>query len=420
MNRTCYTLLYYCLLPFIFARLLWRSIKSPEYRKRWAERLGCHTTTPKTGGIWIHAVSVGEVIAAEPLIRIIKSHYPELDLTVTTMTPTGSERVTALLGNEVFHQYVPYDTPCALKRFLGRIKPKLLIIMETELWPNMINQCHANKIPVVLANARLSDRSAKGYGRLPKLIKPMLNQINMIVAQGVDDGQRFISLGLPEDNLKVVGSIKFDINIDENIHLKAKALTNSWGAKRPVLVAGSTHNGEDELLLVAYKKLLRQFPELLLILVPRHPERFNKVAKLVLEHNLIMIRRSTNEPVNNTTNILLGDTIGELMLFYATATVAFVGGTLVERGGHNFLEPAALSVPIISGKHVFNFSDISKLLVSKGAMLQVNNIELLADKLTLILQDKTIQHRMGNAGFEVVKQNRGALLELYKVITKFL
>lgn len=420
MNRTFYTLLYYCLLPFIFARLLWRSIKSPEYRKRWAERLGCHATTPKAGGIWVHAVSVGEVIAAEPLIKLIKSNYPELELTLTTMTPTGSERVKALLGNTVFHQYVPYDTPCVLKRFLGRIKPKLLIIMETELWPNMINQCHAHNVPVVLANARLSKRSANGYHRLPKLVEPMLSKINMIVAQGIDDGQRFIDLGLPKNNLKVVGSIKFDINIDESLHIKAQDLKNSWGVERPVFVAGSTHNGEDELLLAAYKTLLQQFPDLLLILVPRHPERFNKVAKLVQANNLTMARRSTHEPINKKTNVLLGDTIGELMLFYATGTVAFVGGTLVERGGHNFLEPAAVSVPIISGEHVFNFSDISKLLVSQGAMLQVNSAESLADQVQLILQDETIQHRMGNAGFEVVQQNRGALLELYKVITKFL
>ncbi len=420
MNRTLYTLIYYLLLPLVFVRLLWRSFRAPDYRRRWPERLGYHAACPEPGGLWIHAVSVGETIAAVPLIRLIQKHYPELSLTVTTMTPTGSERVQALLGDSVFHQYAPYDTPCAVNRFLRRIQPRLVIIMETELWPNIIHQCHLRDIPVVIANARLSQRSAQGYQKLPKLTGEMLGKVTRVVAQGMDDGQRFIDLGLAQSQLRVAGSIKFDIDIEEPLREASRCLRDGWGRSRPVWVAGSTHQGEDELLLAVHHQLLKKFPDLLLILVPRHPERFDRVAELSISQGLTLTRRSSSAPVEPATQVLLGDTMGELMLFYAAADVAFVGGTLVERGGHNFLEPAALGVPVISGPHVFNFSAISELLVTRGAMLQIQNPTALADQLQYILQDQALQNRMSSAGIQVVAENRGALQSLYHIVTEFL
>lgn len=420
MNRTLYTLVYYLALPLIFVRLWRRSFKAPDYRRRWLERLGYHADSPAPKGLWIHAVSVGEVIAAIPLIRLIQQDHPEMPLTVTTMTPTGSERVRTLLGDSVFHQYVPYDTPGSVKRFIRRIQPRLVIIMETELWPNIIHQCHLRDIPIMIANARLSERSAQGYQKLPKLVAAMLGAVTQVVAQGVDDGQRFIELGLARDRLRVVGSIKFDISVDGQLKETAHHLRHSWGRGRPVWVAGSTHQGEDELVLAVHGQLLELIPDLLLILVPRHPERFNQVADLCVSRGLQVVRRSTAVSVEPVTQVLLGDTMGELMLFYAAADVAFVGGTLVEEGGHNFLEPAALGVPVISGPHVFNFSTISELLTVNGAMLQVQDSDALADQLQCILQDPALQHSMSNAGVQVVIQNRGALHRLYQIVTDLL
>lgn len=420
MNRISYTLLYYLLLPVIFLRLWMRGRKAPLYRKRWAERLGFFKVPARSDGLWLHSVSVGETIAAAPLIKQIQSSHPDLPITITTMTPTGSERVKALFGDSVFHVYVPYDTPAAVRRFLKKVQPKLALIMETELWPNLIDQCSKQQIPVVVANARLSARSAKGYARFSTLTRAMLQQLCCIAAQSKADGQRFVELGLSANKLLVTGSVKFDIQVAGELQARALALRTQWGEQRPVWVAASTHEGEDEPVLQAFKQVLQQSPQALLILVPRHPERFTEVAKLCRFQGFEVALRSQQQPVTAQTQILLGDTMGELMLFFAAADVAFVGGSLVATGGHNFLEPAALSVPVIAGPHVFNFDEISQLLLAEGGMCQIDNAASLAAKVQQLLDQPETRQRMGKAARAVVDNNGGAQQRVFELIEQLI
>ncbi len=420
MNRCVYTVLYYLLLPFIFFRLLWRSIKAPQYARRWPERLGFFRAPDDLGGLWLHSVSVGETVAAAPLIRQIRKDFPELPVVITTMTPTGSERVKTLFGDSVFHVYVPYDIPGAVNRFLERVKPRLTLIMETELWPNLVHCCHQKDIPLVVVNARLSERSARGYRKFPSLSKEMLGKIDLIAAQTAGDGERFVGLGLAQKRLVVTGSIKFDIEIPQPVIQSAEALRNEWGDHRPVWVAASTHEGEDGQILAAHKQLLKDNPSLLLLLVPRHPERFDQVARLVKGEGFSSVRRSLAESVAAGVSVMLCDTMGELLLFYAASDVAFVGGTLVETGGHNFLEPAAIGVPIVSGPYRFNFSEISRLLITAGAMITVDQGDQLAEAVQPILGNPDLKAKMAAAGQKVVAENRGAQQRVLDQVKVFL
>lgn len=420
MNRFSYTLLYYLLLPVVFARLLWRARKAPLYRKRWGERLGFFQAPEQTDGLWLHSVSVGETIAAAPLIKQVQQRYPDLPITITTMTPTGSERVRALFGDSVFHVYVPYDTPSAVRRFLKKVRPRLALIMETELWPNLIHQCSRQQVPVLIANARLSARSARGYGRFPKLTQSMLQQVTCIAAQAEADGQRFVDLGLEPQKLQVTGSVKFDIQVPPELLVDARQLRNQWGVERPVWVAASTHQGEDEPVLQAFKTLLQHCPQALLVLVPRHPERFSDVAQLCRSQGFDVAVRSQQQPVNADTQVLLADTMGELMLFYAAADIAFVGGSLVTTGGHNFLEPAALGVPVLAGPHVFNFTEISRLLVDAGGMCQLETAEQLAGEVRRLMDQPDKRRQMGEAARSVVQNNVGAQQRLFELVERYL
>jgi len=420
MNRFSYTLLYSLLLPVVFARLLWRARKAPLYRKRWGERLGFFKAPLQTNGLWLHSVSVGETIAAAPLIKQIQQAYPDLPITITTMTPTGSERVKALFGDSVFHVYVPYDTPAAVRRFLKKVRPRLALIMETELWPNLIDQCSRQQIPVLIANARLSARSARGYGRFPKLTRPMLQQISCIAAQAEADGQRFVELGLQAEKLQVTGSVKFDIQVPPELLVAAPQLRTQWGDERPVWIAASTHLGEDEPLLKTFKMLLQHSAQVLLVLVPRHPERFADVAQLCRDQGFDIAVRSQQQPVTSATQILLADTMGELMLLYAAADIAFVGGSLVATGGHNFLEPAALGVPVIAGPHVFNFTDISRLLIAAGGMCQIDTAEQLAEQLKCLIEQPDQRRIMGESARAVVQNNGGAQQHVFELVERYL
>lgn len=420
MNRISYTLLYCLLLPVIFVRLWLRGRKAPLYRKRWAERLGFFEALVHPQGLWVHSVSVGETIAAAPLIKQIQQAYPDLPITVTTMTPTGSERVKALFGNSVFHVYVPYDTPGAVKRFLQRVKPRMALIMETELWPNLVHNCARQRIPVLIANARLSERSAIGYGRFAKLSRGMLKNVSAIAAQGEDDGQRFIALGLAQDKLHVTGSVKFDIRVGDELLSQGQQLRSEWGDQRPVLIAASTHQGEDEQVLEAFEAVLDQCPQTLLVLVPRHPERFTTVVELCRERGFECALRSTNEPVLPETQIMVGDTMGEMMLLFAASDIAFVGGSLVPTGGHNFLEPAALGMPVLSGPHVFNFTDISQLLVDAGGMVKVEGAQQLGERINQWLENPLQLEETGAAARAVVESNRGAQQRLFELIKPYL
>ena len=416
-----YTLLLYLIQPFVWLKLLWRSRKAPAYRQRWLERYGFCKNKVKPNGILVHAVSVGETIAAIPLIKALQQKYPQLPITVTTMTPTGSERVKTLLKDSVSHVYLPYDLPGAIKRFLKTTKPKIVIIMETELWPNLISQCYKQKIPLIIANARLSERSAARYGKLGKAVKQLFSKISMVAAQNQHDGERFVSLGLPTDHLAITGSIKFDINLSNEQRQKINQLKQQWQLNRPVLIAASTHSGEDEIILTAFKKLLLKHANLLLILVPRHPERFKTVEKLISDSGFNYLKRSANQIPTEQTQIVLGDTMGELLELYAMADIAFVGGSLVKQGGHNPLEPALHHIAIITGEYFFNFQVICEQLIeAQGMIVCTNSADDLYSSIDCLLNDNSSRNQLGENAYLVLKQNQGALSRLLTVINHYL
>ncbi|MGV8916401.1 MAG: lipid IV(A) 3-deoxy-D-manno-octulosonic acid transferase [Pseudomonas sp.] len=419
MNRLLYTLLFHLGLPVIAARLWLRARKAPAYAKRIAERFAFGLPAMQRGGIWVHAVSVGESIAAAPMIRALLERYPQLPITVTCMTPTGSERIKALFANEprIQHCYLPYDLPWAAGRFLNHIQPRLGVIMETELWPNHIHQCAKRGIPVVLANARLSERSAKGYGRFAKLTRPMLAEMSGFAVQTEAEAQRFRDLGARAECVEVTGSIKFDLSIDPQLLERASALREQWqSTQRPTWIAASTHAGEDETVLAAHRQLLTSHPDALLILVPRHPERFNSVHDLCVQQGFETLRRSSGQPVTVGTSVLVGDTMGELLFLYALADCAFVGGSLVPNGGHNLLEPAALAKPVLSGPHLFNFLEIAALLRFAGALEEVADAAGLGKAVQQLFDQPAIAHNMAQAGLDVMRANQGALQRLLAML----
>ncbi|BBT19121.1 lipopolysaccharide core biosynthesis protein WaaP [Metapseudomonas otitidis] len=413
MNRTLYTLLFHLGLPLVALRLAWRAWRAPAYARRIGERFALGLPPLKPGGIWVHAVSVGESIAAAPMVRELMARHPDLPITLTCMTPTGSERIQALFGDRVQHCYLPYDLPWAASRFLERVRPKLAVIMETELWPNHIHQCARRRIPVVLANARLSARSARGYARFAKLTAPMLAELDWIAVQTEAEAERFRQLGARPECVGVTGSIKYDLTIDPGLPARAAELRAAWGASgRPVWIAASTHAGEDEIILAAHRVVLAWRPDALLILVPRHPERFTSVYELSRQSGFASQRRSSGESVAAQTQVLVGDTMGELLFLYALADSAFVGGSLVPNGGHNLLEPAALGKPVLSGPHLFNFLEIAAQLRDAGALLEVDGAEALARDVEALWADATRAAAMRDAGLGVLRANQGALERL--------
>ncbi|MFO2463230.1 lipid IV(A) 3-deoxy-D-manno-octulosonic acid transferase [Pseudomonas sp. 15FMM2] len=423
MNRTLYSCLFYLALPLVALRLWLRARKAPAYARRVSERFSYGLPAMQPGGIWVHAVSVGESIAAAPMIRGLLQRYPQVPITVTCMTPTGSERIQALFADEprIQHCYLPYDLPCAAKRFLDQVRPTLAVIMETELWPNHIHQCAKRGIPVALANARLSARSAKGYARFARLTAPMLAEMSLFAVQTETEAERFRNLGARPETVEVTGSIKFDLSVDPQLLECAGALRQQWQAcERPVWIAASTHEGEDEVVLAAHRQLLGSYPDALLILVPRHPERFNSVFELCRQQGFATVRRSSVEPVTAGTTVLLGDTMGELLFLYALADSAFVGGSLVPNGGHNLLEPAALAKPVISGPHLFNFLEIAAMMREAGALREVDDAEGLAEAVRQLFELPQDARRMAQAGLNVMQANQGALKRLLDGLDKLL
>jgi 3-deoxy-D-manno-octulosonic-acid transferase len=422
MNRTLYTLLFHLGLPLVAVRLWLRARKAPAYRQRIGERFAFGLPAMQQGGLWVHAVSVGESIAAAPMIRALLARYPQLPITVTCMTPTGSERIQAMFANEprVQHCYLPYDLPWAAGRFLDHVRPVLGVIMETELWPNHIHQCAKRGVPVALANARLSERSARGYARFAKLTRPMLEEMSLFAVQTEVEAQRFRDLGARPECVLVTGSIKFDLTIDPQLLINAAELRRQWQAtRRPVWIAASTHAGEDESVLSAHRDLLVSHPDALLILVPRHPERFNSVHDLAVQQGFSTVRRSSAQPVMPQTSVLLGDTMGELLFLYALADVAFVGGSLVPNGGHNLLEPAALAKPVLSGPHLFNFLEIAAMLRNANALSEISDAQSLAGAVQRLFDQPQQARHMAEAGLQVMKANQGALQQLLDGIGRF-
>ena len=418
--RKLYTLLLYLLAPLVILRLAWRSIRAPDYRRRWPERFGSIEPALGERVIWIHAVSVGEVHAAEPVVRALLEQHPDYSVLVTTVTPTGSARATALFGDVVAHVYAPYDLPGAVSRFLERVRPQLAIVMETELWPNLFHACQRRGVPLLLVNARLSERSETGYLRVRGLATQTLSAVTEIAAQTELDAGRFRRIGADEDSISVTGNLKFEQRVPPSLLERAEVLRRDWGVGRTVWVAGSTHEGEDEILLDVFRRLRERFSDSLLVLVPRHPERFESVAELCRARHYKTLLRSEGVPCTPATEVFVGDTMGELPLFYAASDVAFVGGSLVRHGGHNLLEPAALGVPVVTGPHVFNFVEICELLLQAGACVKVEDVAGLSETVSLWLEDANERHRVGQRGREVVEKNRGALQSVMAMIDRHL
>ena len=409
MTSWRYNFLLHLLLPFVYLRLLWRGRTTPTYAQNIEQRFGGHKKLPQ-GGIVIHAVSLGETLASQPLVNALLTQYPNLPLIITNTTATGAERTRALWGDKVHQCYLPYDYSWAMRRFLEHSRPKLIIVMETELWPNLIDQAKQLTIPVMLANGRLSAKSATGYGKIPSLVTPMLQALTVLAAQDQDTAQRFQDLGTPESTIQVTGSLKFDLTIPDDLTLRADELKQQWQLQtRPIWVAASTHEGEDEIVLTAFKQIQQQFNNALLILVPRHPERFDKVADLVAKQSFSIARRSQQQAITPEVSVFLGDSMGELLLWFALADVAFVGGSLVNVGGHNPLEPAALAVPIVTGMTMFNFKQITDILLQAGALQQGDSAEALANMVCHWLANPEQKQKDGQAGLAVVNANKGAL-----------
>ena len=418
--RGVYSIILVFLLPGIFFRLWRRGARLPAYRHRWAERLGCHVLPVLQETLWVHAVSVGEAVSAIQLINCFMTAHPQATVVFTTTTPTGSDRVKAAfkdkLGKNLWHCYFPYDLPWIWRRFLKQIHPKVLVLMETEIWPNLLHACEQHKIPVLIANARLSPRSAQHYGWLGGLMADIMRPVSTIAAQSPLDAERFAAIGVPSTKIHMIGNIKFDLPVDPTVVQAGQDLRHALGTHRRVWIAASTHAGEELIILNVYQALKKTFPHLLLLLVPRHPDRFNQVADLCVSQGVMMVRRSDKLPCSDQTDVFLGDTMGEMNLFYAASDIAFVGGSFVPVGGHNLLEPAALNLPVLTGPHLFNFLAISALLIQAGGAQVVADQAALTQAMTTLLQDPKRGVSQGTAGRQAVEENRGAMNKLLHLV----
>ena len=420
--RVIYTWLIRLAVPFAFAAVLWRGVRDRSYWQGLAERFGFVRPLPGPS-IWLHAVSLGEMSAAAPLVRALHARYPQLPLVLTAATPAGRARARALFGAIADIRFLPYDTPGSVRRFLERSRPRIAIIMETELWPNLLRECERRGIPVVLASARLSEKSVGRYRRFGRLFAGVFTKNVTVAAQSAPDAGRFIAIGATADQTRAIGNVKFDLELDAGIIETGQRLRAGYGASRPVWVAGSTHAGEEEQLLEAHALLQAYRPDALLLLAPRHKDRFAAVADLLTRRGVKFARRSgmvrsavgTAElPVD--TAVLLVDTMGELTALYASADVAFVGGSLTAVGGHNLLEPAALGLPVLTGPSHENSREIALLLLRRGAALQVADAQDLAALLQRLLDDHAERRRIGMIGKVIVESNRGSVERLLALI----
>ena len=420
--RFLYLLAVYLAAPVVSALLLWRGLRDRSYWRNFGERFGFGARL-RPDGVWLHAVSVGEVQACAALVSALSRRYPALPLTVTTFTPTGSARARALFGNLAQVRYVPYDLPGAVRRFLRRVQPRLAVIFETELWPNLYRECGRRRVPLVLASARISARSVSRYQRLGTLFRETLARTALVAAQGAGDAERFRSLGADPANTHVTGNIKFDFELPEGLAARGAGLRAQYAPDRPLWVAGSTHGGlEEQAVLEAQQRVREVHPGALLVLAPRHPPRFDEVAGALRAAGINFVRRSASagDGTDAACAVLLLDSLGELLDFYAAADVSFVGGSLVPRGGHNLLEPAALGVPILVGPDNSNGEEIARLLIARGAAEVVHDAAELGTRVTALLGDSAARERMGAAGRASVDSNRGALEKLLSLIEPLL
>lgn len=417
--RFLYIAATYLLTPIVLASLLWRGIRNRGYWQGLGQRFGRLPDLPPTERIWVHAVSVGEVQAAAPLVRALSKRYPEYGILITTVTPTGQARVRSLFGDTVTHLYAPYDLPGVLRRFFDRVRPVAAIIMETELWPNLFHECGKRGVPLVLASARISPRSVNRYRRFLPLFRDALAHGIVIAAQSERDAERFLSLGANPARTHRIGNIKFDLDDSRNPQVP-RDLLMPGGLVRPIWIAASTHRGEEQSALEAARLVLAQIEDALLVLVPRHPERFESVVQRVARSGLRYQRRSENESCAPGTQVFVLDTLGELPDFFAIADVAFVGGSLVPIGGHNMLEPAAASVPVLTGPHYFNAPDIAETLLAEEAAVVVNDAQELGSQVLRFLTSKSLRDATGERARRVIDNNKGTLERLLQLVTPLL
>jgi 3-deoxy-D-manno-octulosonic-acid transferase len=413
MTRLAYTLLSYLLLPYALVHLAWRSRREPAYIEHLGERFGRYVSKPDRPVIWLHAVSLGETRGAEPLVKALLTAYPEHALLLTHMTPTGREAGRVLYGDRVLQAYLPYDYPTAVARFLAFFSPRIGIVMETEIWPNLIRACRVDKIPLFLVNARMSVRSAQGYARFPGFTRETLNELAAIAAQTATDAARLEGLGARK--VSVTGNLKFDIEPPAQQLALGEAFRAAYG-NRPVLLAASTREGEENLFLDAVAKMA--VPGLLAVIVPRHPQRFDEVARLVAARGLSLQRRSEKRAIAGETQVVLGDSLGELFAYYCAADVAFVGGSLVEWGGHNLIEACAVGTPVLVGPHTMNFPEATESAIAEGAAMRVADPVALAEAAAGLLNDAAARERMSAAGQAFISRHRGSTTRLLALISR--
>ena len=421
MLRLIYTAIFYLTLPLYFLRLIIRAVQNPDYLKRWQERLGYGSNFPTEGKtvLWIHAVSVGEVNALIPLVRSLLETYSNSEILVTTSTPTGSKILLDKMGARVKHQYVPLDLPACLNVFLDRWNPKAFIVLETEIWPNILSVCKERKIFTALVNARLSEKSKDKYNIVKPIVAEALGNLDLLIAQYDSDAMRFKEIN---NSLKidVCGNLKFDQQMPEEMQSISSSIRDSWsdGEQRPTLIAASTHETEEEFVLEAFLKILEEAKDALLIVVPRHPERFETVFEYIKNRDLSVARRSNKDEVTPETQVLLGDTMGELNFLYSVSDVAFVGGSLVDHGGQNLLEPASLGLPLSSGKSLRNFQEIADELQESKALFLIEEQRELSDFFIDMISKPKKSARIGKASVQVFEKNRGVLIKINKILNK--
>jgi 3-deoxy-D-manno-octulosonic-acid transferase len=419
MSRTLYTFLLYLLLPFTPLKLLWRARKQPEYLEHWQERYGFYKLKLHKPVIWLHCVSVGETRAAEPLIKGLLAQYPSHQILLTHTTPTGRVTSEQIFGDKVTRVYLPYDLPFAVNRFLKHFKPMIGVLMETELWFNLIASCQQHKIPLLLVNARLSEKSAHGYSKLGKVVRQGLQDLTAVAAQTAQDAARLQNLGA--NNVSVIGNIKFDVAPHADAAAKGRMLRNALGNQRPVFLAASTRDGEEELILDAVAEA--NISNLLTIIVPRHPQRFDTVAELLAKKTSGFIRRSslTNDThANAQTAFVLGDSMGEMFTYYACCDVAFIGGSLLPLGGQNLIEACSIGKPVLIGPHTFNFEQATEMAIAAGAAERIQNSRDLAQHLQVLFADPSKQQTMAAAALRFSNESRGATDRTLALLAQYL
>jgi 3-deoxy-D-manno-octulosonic-acid transferase len=414
--RHIYTALLWLLLPYIFFHLLWRARKQPEYLQHIAERFGFYSAHSNKPVIWLHTVSVGETRAAVSLVKRLQAAYPNHQILLTHTTPTGRDASEQLYGDKVLRVYLPYDYPFAVRRFLRHFKPQVGVLLETEIWFNLINSCHNAQIPLLLLNARLSEKSAKRYARIPNLTRSGLSQLSGVSAQSEEDAARLSALGA--HNVSVMGNLKYEIEPPLTMLESGKHLRIMFGTGRPVFLAASTRVGEEELLLGALKQV--EVPTLLTVIVPRHPQRFDEVATLLAQRGIRFQRRSENRPIAAETQVMLGDSMGEMFAYYAACDIAFIGGSLLPFGGQNLIEACAVGKPVLIGPHTYNFTQASMLAVEHGAAVRVEDASSLAKTLQQLITHSESLAKMGAEGLAFVNSNRGATEHAVSIISKTL